>query len=266
MRSPKAAFDLRAALTEEVRAAELELDAAASDPSALHRCRVRLKRAKALARVGRACAPGLSAVFNDSARVIMRTLAQPRTLTAMADAARMCASTAKRRLKAALTTTAENLDAERQSLPELDVETTRARLKDLLALAQVWPEASSRQIRKGARRIERRARCARARGRCADDPARRHEWRKREKDRHFAALLLGNAWPGRRRRKLTARLGDVLGEERDTLLLSQRLAADTAVAGDPEQARRALKALARRRARLARRADALGAKLRQHAA
>lgn len=265
MRSPKAAFDLRAALTEEVRAAVKEFDAVASEPIALHRCRVRLKRARALARVGRACAPGLSAVFNDSARVIMRALAPPRALAALRDSARACASAAKAKPRQALATAANNLDAERQSLPELDIQSTRARLTDLLSLAQVWPETSARQIRKGARCIERRARRARRRGRRTHDPASRHEWRKREKDRYFAALLLGEAWPGRLRRKLTARLGDALGEERDTLLLAQRLAADPALAGDPTQVKRALKTLARRRAWLARRADALAAKLRQAA-
>lgn len=265
MRSPKAAFDLRGALTDEVRAAVNEFDAVVSDPTALHRCRVRLKRARALARVGRACAPGLSAVFNDTARVIMKALAPTRALTALGNAARECASAAKPKPRQALATAADILDAERQSLPEPDIQSTRARLADLLALAQVWPETSARQIRKGARRIERRARRARRRGRRSDDPARRHEWRKREKDRYFAALLLGEAWPGRLRRKLTARLGDILGEERDTLLLAQRLAADPALASDPTQTKRALKTLARRRAQLARRADALAARLRQDA-
>ena len=76
MRSPESAFDLRAALSEELTAAIDELDASSSDFRAVHRCRVRVKRARALARVGHSGAPGLSGVFNDTARGVMRMLAQ----------------------------------------------------------------------------------------------------------------------------------------------------------------------------------------------
>ena len=83
MRSPGPAFDLRAALSRELRGAATALDAG-DKPKAIHQARVRLKRARALARVGHACAPGLSNVFNDSARAVMRTLAQVRDLAALA--------------------------------------------------------------------------------------------------------------------------------------------------------------------------------------
>ena len=49
MRSPGAAFDLRAALTQELSAAIEEIDTPIPRPAAVHRCRVRLKRARALA-------------------------------------------------------------------------------------------------------------------------------------------------------------------------------------------------------------------------
>lgn len=265
MRSPST-FDLRAALTREVRAAMDEFDDCQGDARAMHRCRVRLKRARALARVGAACAPGLSAVFIESTRPVMRALAQPRELLALSDTARALAREAKSKARAALRSAAEQLDAERLALPAVNRETGAARLKDLLALALVWPEASPRQLRRGAMRLERRARRARRRWCGVEGAALRHEWRKREKDRYYAALLLDEAWPARRRRKLGAKLGDVLGQERDTELLRRRLSAQPELAGSPELANKALKALERRRAALAHAGDALGARLRRRAA
>jgi hypothetical protein len=262
MRSPGQAFDLRAALSEELRAAMDELEASFGRPKAVHRCRVRVKRARALARVGSAGAPGLAGVFNDTARGVMRTLAQARDLAALADAARSVSSRADKKAASALQTVAENLDALRRAAPGLNMEATRAGLKDLLALAMVWPEASPRQIKRGAERVVRRARRARRRGFAAKQAPPRHEWRKREKDRFYAALLLDHAWPHPRRRKLGERLGETLGEEHDMLLLLDQLELAPDLAGEERRASdRAIKALRRRCRRLARRADEIGARL-----
>jgi hypothetical protein len=266
MRSPGPAFDLRAALSEELSAAIDELDASLARPKAVHRCRVRVKRARALARVGRGGAPGLAGVFNDTARGVMRTLAQSRDLSALADAARGVGRKTRRKAAAALETLADNLEALRLAAPGLNMEAARAGLKDLLALAMVWPEASPRQVRRGAERIVRRARRARRRGHRAKDAAPRHEWRKREKDRYYAALLLEEAWPCERRRKLGERLGDALGQEHDMLLLLERLEAAPELAGEGKAAARAVKALERRRKEAAQRADAIGARLHAHGA
>lgn len=263
MRSPGPSFDLRAALSREIRAATIELDSAGAKPKAVHRCRLRIKRARALARVGRACAPGLSAVFNDSARASMRTLAQARDLNALSDAARALAEESRKKTAAAFNAVADKLESARALLAPLNIEAVRAGLKDLLALAQVWPEASGRQIRKGAERIARRARQARRRGQGSSEPARRHQWRKREKERFYAVTLLDAAWPEHRprRRKTGEKLAEILGCERDALLLIERLKADPTLAGEASQ--RALRELARVRERLGAHADKLGAKLHQ---
>lgn len=261
MRSPAPAFDLRASLSQELHAALEALETSEGRPKRVHRCRVHIKRARALARVGKTCAPGLSKVFNDSARAVMRQLAGARDLAALAEAARVAAKRSSKREAAALTFAAESLDAERAFMPALDMEAAKAGLKDLIALAHVWPEASARQIKRGAERIARRARKARRRGRGADEPVRRHEWRKREKDRFYAAELLNGSWPSRRRRKLGEQLGDVLGRERDALLLIARIEDEPALAGGAKPARRALRALNLRRRRFADRADGLGADL-----
>ncbi len=93
MRSPGSAFDLREALCEEVRGAIQALEGGDGGKKAVHAARVRLKRARALARVGHAFAPGLAAVFNDSARAIMSSLAEARNLAALAKAARAAGQT-----------------------------------------------------------------------------------------------------------------------------------------------------------------------------
>ncbi|HWA00244.1 MAG TPA: CHAD domain-containing protein [Caulobacterales bacterium] len=268
MRSPAATFDLRAALSDEITSALSELTAAPHSPKALHRCRVHLKRARALARVGRACAPGLASVFNDTARSVMHALAQARDLTALANTARELAKDAGKKRSQALNTVADNLEAARAALPPLNIESARTGLRDLLALAQVWPEASPRQIERGAARIALRARRACARGRNADTPPRRHEWRKREKDRFYAATMLGKAWPEDfpARRKRGEALGHVLGMERDVLLLIQRLETEPGLAGTIRQAERALNVLRGRRDRLAPRADKMGARMHRNGA
>lgn len=261
MRTPSPTFDLRAALCEELRIAATELETAPLTPRAVHHCRVQIKRARALARVGRTVAPGLSSVFVDSARTLMRALAEARHAAALTEAAKNAAASSKKKAATAFETIAQSLDDDATANAALNLEAARAGLRDLLALAQVWPEASQRQIRKGARRIDRKARRARSRGVSAIDPADRHDWRKREKDRFFAASILGDAWPGKRRRKITRKIGDALGEERDTLLLMERLVAHPELAGDETAMRRALEELNRRRARYARRADRLAKRL-----
>jgi hypothetical protein len=263
MRSPAPAFDLRAALTDEVERALVELTQTPLSMKAVHRCRVHLKRARALARVGRACAPGLSAVFNESARSVMHALSQARDLSALAQSARYLSKREGRKVGKALTCVADNLEAAVAALPPPPAVQIRMGVRDLLALAQVWPEASPRQIEKGAARVARRARHARRNGRGARETALRHEWRKREKDRFYAVDMLGKAWPeDRPRRRLrSAALGHVLGEERDLLLLMARIEATPTLAGDDKAAARALKALSKRRAKLAKRGDEMGARL-----
>lgn len=262
MRSPGTAFDLRVVLTQELNAALKELDAIGEDGKAVHRCRVRLKRARALARVGRSVAPGLADVFNDTARAVMRTLALARDLSAMADTARMLAEITDERASQALKTTAEALDSARAQLPAIDLESVRLGIRDLLALAQVWPAPSSRQLRAGAKRLIVRARVARRHGRRTDKASLRHEWRKREKDRLFAATLMDGAWPRKRKRKQTATLGHVLGLERDALLLIERLTITPELAGAPPADAEAQRVLRTHRKRLRRKANLLGAHVR----
>jgi CHAD domain-containing protein len=251
---------LRAALSAEVRAA---LDAIetrdAPVEKAVHRARVRLKRARALARVGAAGAPGLASVFNDSARACMRALAPVRDADALVQAARQAAHREGGKAGKALAAVAAHLGGQRQQVGTRDLDAVRVGLRDLLAFAQVWPEASPRQIARGARRVARRARRARKSAIASQSLDARHVWRKREKERLYVAEILGGAWPGARKRRAAKRLGAALGRERDLLLLAERLR--EAAPADDAAAGRAITALRRRGKRLARCADKLGGKL-----
>lgn len=261
MRSPGAAFDLRAAMTDELKAALRELEASATPGKAVHRCRVHLKRARAMGKIGKVAAPGLAAVFNESARGLMRQLAEMRDLYALVDTARMLAESVDPESAVGLTNAADALEARRQALDEIDIEAIRAGVRDLLALAQVWPQPSPRQLRAGAQRILKRARRARRRGLKTGDHTIRHTWRKREKDRLFAASALDKAWPARRKRKHSAAVGHLLGQERDARLLHKRLKTEPSLAGDAIAAGRAKRVLRRYWTRARRRADRLGAHL-----
>jgi CHAD domain-containing protein len=261
MRSPGSTFDLRAALSDEVHGALSALEKG-DDQKTVHACRVRLKRARSLARVGHAFAPGLSAVFNDSARGIMRSLAEARNLGALAKAARDLGKKSRKRAAVGLRAASEALEGAREVAAPVDLAAVNAGLRDLLALAQVWPEASARQVKRGARRVARRARKAWRRGSDPDALAeKRHEWRQREKDRLYAAALMDGVWPRPHRRGANKRLVDRLGREHDLMLLTQQLEASPSLAGDEASASAALKVLKARRKQLVERARRLATRL-----
>lgn len=261
MRSPGQPFDLRAALAEEVRAAQEEVAAAAEDIDAVHRARVRLKRARAVARVGADAAPGLQSLFDQSARSVMRCLAQARAYAALAAAARDASKRAPKKAAAGLVNAAHGLDSALRTAPAPDYQGINNALRDLLALAQVWPETSARQIVRGCRELARQAKRARRRALGDAGPSARHIWRKCESDRRHAIMVLGEAWPRRRGLRKSTRVVAALGRERDAALLIARIKKAPALAGDDDGARRACKVLKRRKRKFADRANAVGATL-----
>ncbi|MEQ1618044.1 MAG: CHAD domain-containing protein [Terricaulis sp.] len=263
MRSPAPAFDLRAALAREITEALSQLSNPTMTPKSVHRCRVYIKRARALARIGRVCAPGLATVFNESARATMRALAHAREGEALAEAAEAAGKKTNKRGAAALAVLAQSLARVYLNIDTPDIQGARVSLKDLLALAQVWPEVSPRQVRRGAEQIARRARRARRRSLHCHDPELLHDWRKREKDRLYAVELLGDSWPYRRSRKLSEKLTATLGEVRDMRLLHDRVEAAVLTCGSAKADRRALHALEQRLEQLHKCADRLGEKLRR---
>lgn len=267
MRGTAEAFDLRDALKAELEAAQDAL-ALSDTAQAVHRCRVAVKRARALARVGAVGAPGLAALFNDAARALMADLSAARDLAALRDCAAAEARKAAPQAAAALKRTAKSLTELHERAPAPEREAIGAQLRDLAALANVWPEPSAAQVARGVKRVIKRARKSFAHARGSNKPVRRHTWRKREKDRLYAAQLTGSAWPDKvkRRRGRAQNLTHALGGERELLLLIARLEMEPHLAGGGKPASVALSALKGVRDRRAKTADRFGAKLHRRGA
>jgi hypothetical protein len=252
---PKAAergFSWKAALVAEIEAATIAL--ADPDPElAIHQTRVRLKRVRTLARLGDADA------ISRTARALKYTLSGWRDLTALENAARDTARSARKKPAAALNDIAARLSQARVTLGRPSVDDLGAALAQLKADASALPERSSRDVRKGAKRIAKDARRAWRRAARSRDIDARHRWRRREKDRLYAATILGGDWPSKGRRGLNDALGDLLGRERDARLLLARLKSDPAP--HTPAAKSARRALRRAIRKLSRKADDLGARL-----
>ena len=99
---------------------------------------------------------------------------------------------------------------------------------------------------------------------CREDPsdAEIHEWRKRTKYHWYHLRLLRDVWPDaiKARRDLTKHLADLLGDERDLMLLARTIEADGKLLPEPE-AWELLSRIARARQRLRAEALTAGAKL-----
>lgn len=252
-------FDVRDAMRTQLDAALVALDAV-KPSDAVHRCRTALKRARALARLAARAEPGLSGQMIARIRPVMQRFDAVRDADALEACARRFAEAMEGEARGALRTVARKLAAERRAAPPPPLEEARADVRALIALLPAWPVIAPDIIREGARRLARRARRAYLRARDTGAIEDRHTWRKREKERLYAALLLGAEWPKdtpRRRRRGQA-LGEALGAERDAGLLIARLAQDPALAGAPDDADRALAALMRRQDELNRVAARLG--------
>lgn len=246
------AFSWKAALLAEIEAAAAALVDA--DPEfAIHQTRVRLKRVRTLARLGGAD------TISRTARALKYTLAGWRDLTALENAARDTAGIARKKAAAALTDIAARLSQARVTLGRPAVEDLGAALVQLQRDAAALPDLSARDVRKGAKRIAKDARRAWRRAARTRDIDARHRWRRREKDRLYAATILGADWPLKGRRRLNDALGDLLGRERDARLLLARLKSEPAP--HSAAAKSARRALRRAIKKLSRNAEHLGARL-----
>lgn len=236
----------------EIEAAGRALSDADHD-QAIHHTRVRLKRVRTLARLGGAD------TISRKARALKYTLSGWRDLAALESAARETAIGARKKEAAALVDIAARLSQARLTLGGPAVGDLSAAIdqlrRDAAALGDLDPVA----VAEGARRIARDARRAWRRASPTSNVDARHRWRRREKDRLYGAALLGHAWPAKRRRRLNAALGEVLGQERDARLLLARLMSEPAPHSPAAKAAR--RALRRAVRKLARKADKLGVRL-----
>lgn len=251
-RAVNGAFSWRAAIAAEIAAARQAI-ADSDHDQAIHQARVRLKRVRTLARLAGARS------ISRKARALKYTLSGWRDLAALENAARETALSAKRKGAAALVDIAARLSQARLTLGSPMVDDLSKALLDLQREVEGHPELYTAAVAKGARRIAADARHAWRRTQGSADTETRHRWRRREKDRLYAATILGDDWPAKRRRRLNDALGDVLGQERDARLLLARLKSEPAP--HSSAARAARKALKRAVRKLTRKADRLGARL-----
>lgn len=202
------------------------------DPAeAARRCRVSLKRARALARLCQPADPVRAAGFNAKAGEIGRSLSALRDEGAVRAGARLALSAnpgkaARRELRPWALAVAEPEQA-----VGADVRPILTKLRRLERARQTWPDAPFEALVEGAHRLSRRAEKAAERARGGKDVELRHVWRKREKARIAALRAMGPHWPGPKRLSASLALARALGAERDVLLLEERLAQVDAPAG-----------------------------------
>jgi hypothetical protein len=146
----------------------------------------------------------------------------------------------------------------RASAPAPDIAEALDGVAGLAAQCADWPVLTEAAVRLGVARMSRRVGRAFLRALDRTNEERRHDWRKREKDRAYALDLLGQAWPSgvKRRRRRAKRLAAALGAERDVLLL--RAYARTLAGAERATVKPALRLLTRQHRRLAAQADRLG--------
>lgn len=252
--------DFRDRLVASVEGAQESLTR--PDPNeAAHRCRVALKRARALTRLARIAAPEAARAFNAQARAVMATMSASRDFAAMADAARLTAAGARPRAKAALLRVAERLTQDASATAPQALKAAKAEIARLLIRAKSFPAVSDEDLAAGAEALRSRAERAFARAFGRSSAERRHDWRKRHKDVQVAAKMLGSAWAGIARPQRAAALGQILGAERDLLLLEERIAEDPGLAGGRAEAQKALHSVRLARRVMGAQADRLGARV-----
>ncbi len=223
----------RRVAAEEIAAIQADLSSCHADRDrAVHQARRRFKRLRALLRLAR---PALGAQFaaeNRRWRDAGRKLAANRdaaVLGASFDAmAGRCGDAAPEadlaRLRAHLTGQVRSPRGESYDLDRVlqgvlgDLDKAKERLHCL-----DWP-TSRKDLSRGLQQSQRRLRKSWKRARGGSDPEALHEWRKRVKDQMAQLGLLRKVIPDEleERRKDEKRVAELLGEDRDLLLLCEK--------------------------------------------
>jgi len=268
----------RVALGQLDLAAELlEAYPGGAGEQTVHEVRKALKRLRALLRLLRP-ALGAKRYARESAalRDCARRLAGARDAEVMAatlqalvarDPERLSGSAAVRALQAQLW--AECDAARKHTIGDPDVRAAAVReLREVRARVARWElrPRGPRLLAPGLRRLYRRGRRGLRHARREGDAGTLHLWRKHVKDlRYVAETLDRGGAPAKRVRRVARRadrLGEALGEEHDLALLAQGVRARSAhFAGERATRKRLLKAIARRRRSLRKRALRDGGRL-----
>ena len=257
-RPPAAPFSLKASIAEQMRAAD-EAVQLVNAGEAVHQTRIALKRLRVLARIADEAQPEGGAGLEFAAQAAMHRLAPARDLHAVENAARAVAKKLRGPAAAFLVRAANEFALSRRAVEAMALSEATEALLRLTPIAGSVHDAGTDAALQASRKLERRARRAFAKARGSRAVLKRHTWRKREKDRRYAALILGENWPGKRRRKLASAVTEALGRERDAGLLLARLGANARTPGV------VLRQVKRYRRALGKKADKVGARLHKRA-
>ena len=249
-------IDPRLPLTGEVRrilAAEIgkalqHLDAARSRPEqGLHKCRKRLKSARALLRLVHSGNETFCTTENQCYRNVAALLAAPREATALIETLdRLAAAFPKESADGGLDAVRERLVARQHDLHEgagleaaigaatAACEDGMKRIESLALPDQ--PEQAADVLAEGARVTLRRAKKALDRAGARGEANDFHDLRKAAKTHGMHLSLLGRLWPTpiKARRKAVDELGERLGELHDLFVMRALLEADDEPLGPHE--------------------------------
>ncbi|QKD00860.1 CHAD domain-containing protein [Mesorhizobium loti] len=232
--------EVRRILAEEIGKALLHLDAARGRPDqGLHKCRKRLKSARALLRLVHSGDETFCTTENQCYRNVAALLAGPREATALIETIdRLAADFPKESADGGLDAVRDRLIARQHDLHEgaglqaaigAAVAACEVGMKRMESLALPdQPEQAADVLAEGARVTLRRAKKAldRAGTRGAADDF--HDLRKAAKTHGMHLSLLGRLWPTpiKARRKAVDALGERLGELHDLFVLRALLEAE----------------------------------------
>ncbi|RWC68447.1 MAG: CHAD domain-containing protein [Mesorhizobium sp.] len=232
--------EVRRILAEEIGKALQHLDVARTRPEqGLHKCRKRLKSARALLRLVRSGDETFCATENQCYRNVAALLAGPREATALIETIdRLAAAFARESADGGLDAVRDRLIARQHDLHEgaglqAAIGAAAAACEDGVKRMETLtlpdqPEQAADVLAEGARATLRRARKALDKAGSHGEADDFHDLRKAAKTHGMHLSLLGRLWPTpiKARRKAVDALGERLGELHDVFVMRALLEAD----------------------------------------
>lgn len=243
--------EVRRILGEEIGKALAHLAVARDQPEqALHKCRKRLKSARALLRLVRSGNETFCRTENQCYRQVAALLAGPREATALVETVdRLAAAFPEQVAGGGLDSVRDRLIARQHEMHAgagLDAAigaATAACEEGLIRIERLLlpdlPEHAADVVAEGARKTLRRARKALDRAGSRGEAEDFHDLRKAAKTHSMHLSLLGRLWPApiKVRRKAVDELGEKLGELHDVFVMRVLLEADGEPLGDAQDTR-----------------------------
>lgn len=243
--------EVRRILGEEIGKALAHLAVARDQPEqALHKCRKRLKSARALLRLVRSGNETFCRTENQCYRQVAALLAGPREATALVETVdRLAAAFPEQVAGGGLDSVRDRLIARQHEMHAgagLDAAigaATAACEEGLIRIERLLlpdlPEHAADVVAEGARKTLRRARKALDRAGSRGEAEDFHDLRKAAKTHSMHLSLLGRLWPTpiKVRRKAVDELGERLGELHDVFVMRVLLEADGEPLGDAQEKR-----------------------------